>query len=294
MKKIFLGLLLFLIILLTPGCGVFDSWKAKPSVTINYHIQEDLTKSGESIQKSSELLDTASNTIEESAVEIKRESQDIMLMIEDETVDPMLENIKDKSNVILNSVDDLRKAKNELAIAYDKVKIAEEKSDEISDNSKQLKKERDEAVKEKEKLEDDIKSNITKMLKLIIGGSIIGIGVCGALAAFGSFKGGITGASGCAITLVLAIVVGQHIALIAWVGVIVLFFCIGLIIYHIYIDRKAIKEVVTSTEKIKEEIPNDLKDKLFGTKGEIRPLQSPSTEIIVKEEKNKLKKLLTA
>ena len=289
MKKILITALFLLTIFALSGCG---DGNRTPGVQ-THQVKEDLIKAGEYLNNSSAMITSAADSIESDAISIKRQSQDARLISQDPKVDPMLETIEEKSNSIIEKTDELRRAKSELILAESKIKVAENKVEEINDNSIQLKKERDLATKERDKLKEDISSHLSSLLRLIIGGSIIGIGVCGALAAFGNVKSGLLGASGCGITLVMAIVVGEHIALIGWIGLGVFLFCIGLLAFHIWNERKSIGEVVASTEKVKENLDVPLKEKIFGKKGEdgqIGRLQSLRTSNIVKKQKAKLKK----
>ena len=114
---------LVILMLFSSGCSLFQG--DKPSVTQNYHLTEDLAKSKEYVEKSTETLSNATKKIEADAVEIKRDSQDAQLLTDDPKMDPILENIEKKSEDIIDTTDELRRVESELAFALDKLKIAE-------------------------------------------------------------------------------------------------------------------------------------------------------------------------
>ena len=285
-KKI---ILLLISLLFLSGCFNIFKEERSPLITQDYHIKEDINNASNNLSNSIEKLDTTTNNIETEANNIKNKSREALLT---NPTNPLLTNIEQSSIIIIEETEELRLIRNKLSLTKSKLEIIESKIEEINDNSKRLLEEKNKAIREKNKLKEDIKSGLNKLLKVVIVGSIIGIGVFVGLAAFGNIKGGLFGGTACIITLVLAIAVGKYIALIALIGCGVIIFALGLIGFHIYNERKTIKEIVETTEKVKEEITPEEKVKLFGVNkvdGVVKGIQNKNTEKIVKKYRKKLK-----
>ena len=289
MKTLILSILILCSSLLILGCSPETS-----HITNTFEVKKDIEGSRIKIEESTVDLIKHTDSISKEAISIKSKSQEGLLASAPETdIYQLFDEIKASSAIILSETDSLQNVKNNLSLVQSKLQIVESKVDEMTDNSKILKKERDEAIKERDKLQEDLKSGMAKLLRFIIGGCIIGIGIFGALAAFGNIKGGMFGAAGCGITLVLAIVVGQHVVLIGWIGLAIVLFGIGLGAYHIYNERKALKEVILTTEEVKKELPQASKDKIFGIDPDLGiagRLQSATTKTIVQKERAKINK----
>ena len=269
-KKISL-ILIFIWILFICGCN------SSNKITVrHYEVQKDIQDSSKIIQKNIKQIDLSTAIIDKEAIKINNITNN--------------NDVKNSSNLILDENKELRGVKNDLSEVVGKLKIAETKALQINIDSKILIKERNEAIEERDKLKADIQSRITVMLKWIIGASIVGIGVFGALIVFGNIKGGIFGAVSCVITMILAITIGEHFALIAWIGLGILIFGIGIFLYYIYTERKAIKEIITTTEETKKFINDKDRNKIFGDNGFANLTHSKNTINLVKKERNKIAK----
>lgn len=126
---------------------------------------------------------------------------------------------------------------------------------------------------------------MTRWLILIC---LIGIGISGALFLAGN-KLGIAGAAGSIITLIAAITVNQHLGLISWIGLAIIVAIVGLLIWQICVNRKALSEIIQSVDTAKNDLTDDVKNALFGKGGIFKLIQSPSTEKIVDAEQSKTK-----
>ncbi|KKM71638.1 hypothetical protein LCGC14_1428580 [marine sediment metagenome] len=289
MKTLILSFLIISLSLFILGCGEETS-----HVINTFEVKKDIEDSRIKLEENMGDMGKNTNSISKEAITIKNKSQEGLLVSAPETdIYQLFDEIKTSSALILMETDSLQNVKNNLSLVQSNLQIVESKVDEMTDNSKILKKERDEAIKERDKLQDDLKSGMAKLLRFIIGGCIIGIGIFGALAAFGNIKGGIFGAAGCGITLVLAIVVGQHVVLIGWIGLAIVLFGIGLAAYHIYTQRRALHEVILTTEEVKKDLPVETKNKIFGINPDLGiagRLQSALTKTIVQKEREKINK----
>ena len=134
---------------------------------------------------------------------------------------------------------------------------------------------------------DELKSNkivgLDSQLKYLITGSIIGMGLFAGLIFFGQIKGGTFGLIGSATIFILSLTAGIHSAALSWLGLALIVFAIGLVVYRIIMDQRSIQELIQSTQKVKDNISEDDKKKIFGDKGLIRDIQSDRTTKIVKK-----------
>ena len=280
MKKVIL-LLIFLLFIIG-GC---NSGNKKPFIGQNFQVKEDL-------QKTSDSIDLEIKRLEDMSVDIFQQTTLITQEINQVESSPILKKIKNYIDVIIEKTKQILIVKNNLAKSSTNLKIAKEKIIQIDKNMELLIKERNEAVKENNELKEDIKSRITSSLKKIVIGSIVGFGVFIGIGVFVNLKGGLIGAVSCLSTMVLALAVGQHIDIIAWVGLAVIIISVLIIGFLIYIQRKAIIECVETTEKTKEKLPEEAKNEIFGNgedDGIAGILQSKSTKEIVKKEREKIK-----
>lgn len=87
-------------------------------------------------------------------------------------------------------------------------------------------------------------------------------------------------------TMVLAIAISKHLALIAWIGTGSLVALAGFFGWRVWINRRAITELVDTAECAKDELNPDSRAVVFGkgdTHGVAGRIQSRATEKIVKE-----------
>jgi len=289
MKTLILSFLIVCFSLFFLGCDGNTS-----HITSTFEVKKDIKDSRIKLEENVDNVNKYTDSISKESIAIKSKSQEGLSISDPETdIHNLFDEIRASAVIIAKEADNLQNVKNNLSLVQSKLLIVESKVDEMTDNSKILKKERDKYMKERDKLQEDLKSGMAKLLRFIIGGCIIGIGIFGALAAFGNIKGGIFGAAGCGITLVLAIVVGQHVVLIGWIGLAIVLFGIGLAAYHIYTQKRALHEVILTTEEVKKDLPLETKNKIFGINPDLGiagRLQSSITKTIVQKEREKINK----
>jgi hypothetical protein len=288
MHKTLLTISLFLI-LFTLGC---NGENKKPIITQDFNVKKDIKESSKRLKDSTKKIEDEAAIISDKTVEIKTKSKEGMLADPNKVPINLFSDINKSSNSILEHTDLIRTEVGFLSNIYSEYLMIGNKVGEISDNSKILIKERNTAVEENVKLKQELKSHLTKLIRLIIGGCIVGIGIFGALAVFGNPKGGVFGALSCGITLVLAIAVGQNLAIIAWAGTGILIFGILLVIFSVYSKRKALTEIILTTEEIKKDMDETTKEKIFGKNEKVglaSKIQSKLTQTLVNKERKKIK-----
>ena len=62
------------------------------------------------------------------------------------------------------------------------------------------------------------------------------------------------------------------------------------LIYQAFIQGKIKKELIQTTELVKDNLPEEKREEIFGKKSEVKRVQSSATEAEVKRIKSKIKK----
>ena len=272
MNKILLTTILS-VLLLTSVCGCSKEQQYSPEY-IDFQIKEDVNDSIDIIEKSTIKIEEKSNNILEVINSIP------MIPIE----------IKEDIKFIINNARIIKEENTKIKSTIVSLKKVVEKIEKIEDISKQIEKDRNE-LKEKLRIaEESAEAENRKMLQRIIFLSILGFGGSVALMLLGNAKIGTVGI-GCSLsTLVLSIVINQHIILISWIGM-GLILLIGIyLIYQAFIQGKIKKELIQTTELVKDNLTEEKKEEIFGKKSEVKRVQSLNTENEVKRIKSKIKK----
>jgi len=272
MNKILLTTILS-VLLLTSVCGCSKEQQYSPEY-IDFQIKEDVNRSIDIIEKSTIKIEEKSNNILEVINSIP------MIPIE----------IKEDIKFIINNARIIKEENTKIKSTIVSLKKVVEKIEKIEDISKQIEKDRNE-LKEKLRIaEESAEAENRKMLQRIIFLSILGFGGSVALMLLGNAKIGTVGI-GCSLsTLVLSIVINQHIILISWIGM-GLILLIGIyLIYQAFIQGKIKKELIQTTELVKDNLTEEKKEEIFGKKSEVKRVQSLNTENEVKRIKSKIKK----
>ena len=272
MNKILLTTILS-VLLLTSVCGCSKEQQYSPEY-IDFQIKEDVNRSIDIIEKSTIKIEEKSNNILEVINSIP------MIPIE----------IKEDINSVIKDAQLIRDENTKIKSTIVSLKKVVEKIEKIEDISKQIEKDRNE-LKEKLRIaEESAEAENRKMLQRIIFLSILGFGGSVALMLLGNAKIGTVGI-GCSLsTLVLSIVINQHIILISWIGM-GLILLIGIyLIYQAFIQGKIKKELIQTTELVKDNLTEEKKEEIFGKKSEVKRVQSLNTENEVKRIKSKIKK----
>jgi len=114
--------------------------------------------------------------------------------------------------------------------------------------------------------------------------AILGAGAGVFLAVSGKIKTGLACVIACGATLALSVTVFQHFKLIAWIGVGVSLAALAYALWIAYAHRRAIAELVETTEAAKEELEIMPRAEIFGGEddhGKAGKIQSSTTEKIV-------------
>jgi hypothetical protein len=157
-----------------------------------------------------------------------------------------------------------------------------------------LKKENEKLKKELEKAIEDKNSSIQKMLKWMIGLSIVGCSVCMVLFFMFGSKWGVSGAIACGVVLIISVAVQKFLLYFALAGAVLLLVIIVILIYNVWVKNKAFTEVVNTVEVAQDKLPELDKKMLFGGVGEnglMDKIQSKTTMALVKKEKAKMSRL---
>ena len=298
--------LLFIIILLLmcSGCDMMCKewgWFCDDTITQvpTQNTQEDIKNATDIVTQSSETISQATGEISEEANKITAETTEVQRKIPPEAkkqIDPHLITIKESSTAILEDATIINKATAELAGAKSLLKGAEKKVVITEEALNKMAGERDLAVESKRRAEADRDSALHKAIKWLIMSCIVG---AGALGVFGFMYGNkmcLTLSAVCIVIMSIAIFVETYFIYLVIGGGIILACLVALMIYQIYVQKKAFKEVVNTVEIAQENLSEDAKTKLFGGKGQtgiMDALQSKNTMDLVQKEKNKMSDLWT-
>lgn len=137
-------------------------------------------------------------------------------------------------------------------------------------------------------LEQENTAMFRRMMSYLVVLCIAGIGICAVLAFWTQSKTAIMVAGGFAVTLVIALGVSIYMKTIALIAVSVLGVAfIGIcayLAYHFFVQNRAAKELVQTTELAKQYLPPDTRQHIFGygaEPGKVAHIQSSSTASLV-------------
>ena len=293
--KIKLFLIVFMILFIS-GCGLFQTQDGNTQIpTVN--AQQDISDATTKIKKSTEVIEEKTQHIAEEATKIQTNATEANAKIPEEskkTVGPHLDSIKESSKSIVADTQEINKSTAQLGSATDTLVTAEEKVETLDKLLVTLKKERDDAIKAKEKALKDKDAQLDKMLNWLIISCIAGAGLMLVVFVLLKSRTGIIGAGCCALVGILAITVKTYMIYLAIAGLGIFIFIIAALIWNIWIKERAFKEVVDTVEVTQDNLPSDVKNKIFGEgddNGLMNKIQSPSTMSLVKQAKSKLPNL---
>lgn len=292
--KLFIGCILISILLCCSGCsmlcktmGIFCQESTEIPVL---NIQGDIKETQEIIKENSIIIKKISGNVEKEAQSINKETTKIQEKIPEEIkpeIDPHLDSIKNSSNSIVDNTKKIDEVIINLSSASTVLDKTNKKVKTKNEVLFKLKKERDDAIKAKDE-------QIHKILRWLIVGCVVGTGAFGVLFVLHGSKAGMIGAVMCATVLVIAIFVEKYFAYLAIVGGGIIIGLVGILIYNIIIRKRAFKEVVNTVEVAQDNMEEGTRDKIFGGKEEtgiMDGIQSKSTMVLVKKEKNKMSNL---
>ncbi len=118
---------------------------------------------------------------------------------------------------------------------------------------------------------------------------ILGSGGAIVLIFLKQIKLGIALGAGCVVSLILALTVFKHLAIVTWGAVAVGALVAGYGLYRVWINRRAISELVMTAELAKEDMTEDAQTRVFGDEGsgEAGEIQSKATEKLVAVERKR-------
>ena len=272
-KKNLLLITIVILLFFTSGCDLFQKKDKSPIQFIDFKIKRD-------ISSSIDVIDNSTKEIEKSANNILKISQEIKIS----------EEIQSDIKLIINNVNIIKEENIKIKNTISSLKIVVDKIDEIEKISKELENERNILAEKLRITEESAKAETRKLLQRIIFFSVLGFGGSVTLILLGNAKLGIVGIGGSLSTLLLAIVINQHIVLISWVGMGIIVLILLYLIYQSFIQGKIKRELIETTELVKENLLDEKREKLFGKKSDVKRIQSPETENEVKRIKRKIKK----
>ena len=278
MNKKIIGIIVCLMFI--SGCSIFRS--------NNEHLERDLSESTKIVNVSADNILSSAKKIDKEVISIKQSANTIRTPEQSEIV----ENITESAENITAESGKLKEVSSALSKTGVKLEISGRTVDDYVSRTIDAEKHNAKLTNENIQLKEDVKTGMGKMLKWIVGGCLIGAGACAAMVIFfGNFRGGVAGASACLIIMTLALAVGQYMAYIAIAGVVVIVGSLGLLVYQLFIQRRAIFDNIWTQEIVKKQLPITLKEKIYGGNedaGQAGIIQSASTQKIVKNIKRKL------
>jgi hypothetical protein len=261
------------------------------------NIHKDVVEAQKTVEKTSITIEKATKEISTEANKISTEANKAQGKVPEEAkaeIDPHLESIKESSTAILEDTTTINKATAELEGAKSLLDGAEKKVVIVEEALDKMTVERNKALEAKKKAEADRDSALHKAIRWLILASIVGAGALGVFGFMYNSKMCLTLAAVCIVVMSIAIFVEAYFMYLVIGGGIILVALVGFMIYNIYVQKKAFKEVVDTVEITQENLPDEKRSKLFGGKGQtgiMDGIQSKSTMDLVQKEKGKMSNL---
>lgn len=141
--------------------------------------------------------------------------------------------------------------------------------------------------KEVSDLKGENKRLISKMLAWLAASCVAGIGVCVLLIFLTQNRLAVYGAIACSITMCVAIAVSSLLSYIIYATAVLFVFLVAIVGYYCYrniiANRRALSEVVSTTEQAKLLLAPEHKDSIFGDQGTANTVQSSFTQRLVQK-----------
>jgi hypothetical protein len=287
-KRKLLACFLGLVILSSlPSCSWLKDKNSMVSNPDDYKIQAELKEIDDTVSTARAQIDEGVAIIDESTDGIREGVSAIEGNVPTEvreTIDPHIGDIRKDVEQIEKESANIAAASGRLAAVKEQISTASEKSAKLETSAsdaviamRQAQKERDEALAR----ENDATK---RMVRWIIVLCIAGAGASIAIMVFASKQIGVPLLVGSVATLVLAVSVNKYFDQIAMVGA--AFLGISLLAggYYLFVQKKAVKETVHTTEIVKKRLKPDDRRAIFGYEAEpglVKSVQSASTEKLV-------------
>ena len=274
-SKLFIFLLLMLLLFVLAGCEKIFRVTNDPE----FNTAKDTKEVVKDIKDIQETIEDSSEVIREKATKIELKDKN---------------EIKKRSETIIGETAKIDVAAGELTEARTKLTQVEKEAKILDDTLKKAIKERDKALKDKGEAIDAKNEKLHSLIRYLIVGCIVGVGIFAVLFFMYGSRFGIVGASACALILTISIFVEAYFAYLALIGGIILVGLIGVLIWNVIVQKRAFREVVDTVEIAQDNLPEERRLKLFGGQGEtgiMDGIQSKNTMYLVQKEKKKMSHL---
>ena len=286
---------------LNSGCDMCETfgWFCDDNITENPELKtvEDINNAQKIITTSSKTIKETSDNIAKETGKIDKETTEVEKKIPEEIkpgINPHLSSIKESSDTIKKDTEEINKATKDLDSANILLKTAEQKTKTTESALDKVIKERDKALIEKEEAINAKNEGLHKMLRWLIVGCIIGVGVFGVLFLMYGSRFGIVGAAACALILSVSIFVEVYAIYLAICGGCLFFGLVGVLIWNVIVQKRAFRETVETVEIAQDSLTDEARKKIFGGVGEtgiMDGIQNKNTMLKVQKEKRKMSNL---
>ena len=274
-SKLFIFLLLMLMAVI--GCEKVMQITNDPE----FNTAKDTKQAVKKIEDIQEKVTDSSKTIRKEATDIELEDK---------------EEIKKKSETIIKETVKIDTATEELTTVRANLDKVKKEAEILDDSLKNVIKERDKALKDKNEAIDKKNEKLHSLIRYLIVGCIVGVGIFAVVFFMYGSRFGIVGAAACALILTISIFVEAYFAYLALIGGVILVGLVGVLIWNVVVQKRAFKEVVNTVEITQDNLPEERRIKLFGGQGEtgiMDGIQSRNTMYLVQKEKKKMSNLWT-
>ena len=274
-SKLFIFLLLILMAVI--GCEKVMQITNDPE----FNTAKDTKQAVKKIEDIQEKVTDSSKTIRKEATDIELEDK---------------EEIKKKSETIIKETVKIDTATEELTTVRANLDKVKKEAEILDDSLKNVIKERDKALKDKNEAIDKKNEKLHSLIRYLIVGCIVGVGIFAVVFFMYGSRFGIVGAAACALILTISIFVEAYFAYLALIGGVILVGLVGVLIWNVVVQKRAFKEVVNTVEITQDNLPEERRIKLFGGQGEtgiMDGIQSRNTMYLVQKEKKKMSNLWT-
>lgn len=291
--KNYKNIILITLFLFFSGCNSL----LNPTKIQNYNAKQDLKEAKEHVTTGIKEISGSADKIGERAKEIKKEVNAASDKVPEESksaINPHLNIVKENSDKIVEESENIKTSSAKLSEAEQHLCDAESKIKNMQKDIDLIVSERDKVIKERDKAIEEKNSQMHKMLRGLIIGCIGLLGVCVSVFLLTRSKIGLIGAMGCGIVLVIAIFVQTYLIQLAIAGGVILLILLGVLIYNVFVQKKAFLEVVNTVEVAQDNLDPEKRDALFGGPGEtgiMDTIQSKETMTLVKDAKKDMSKL---
>ena len=294
------SMIIVLTILLTCSGCLEGLWKKKPKLPFmpqKHNTQKDIITAKKIIENSATSIENATDSITKEVETIQIETELVTDDIPDEArteSDKHLIKIEESSAKIAEDANEINSVTTKLTGATTILDVAGAKAADDKEAVKILEKERNAALEKAKQAKEELDSMMHRAIRWLVIACIVGAGIFGVIAVMYGSKIGIAGAACCGVILAIAVFVETYFVYLAIGGGVILAGLVGLVIYRIWMQKKALKETVDTVEVVKDNLSDETRTMLFGGEGEtgiMDSIQSKTTIGLIKKEKEKIAKL---